>query len=301
MYDIVFMGTPDFAVPALEALAHDPARRYRLLLVCTRPNAASARGKTLLPSPVRVAAEALGIPLTHDPTTLPPCDFIVVAAYGAILSPELIAHPRHGCINIHASLLPRWRGAAPIQRAILAKDTQMGVSIMRVVYELDAGPYCAQQALQAGEKSVPSLTSELARSGARLLVQTLPLIAKGQVHWVEQEPALVTYAAKIAKGELALNPELSAANNLRRIRASTPQAPARCHLCGRSVTVLEAHAFPSLGGAPGTVVLAHKRLFLTTAEGAFELLSLKPDGKQAMSAAAFSAGLRDAPLTWSAL
>jgi methionyl-tRNA formyltransferase len=340
MYDIVFMGTPEFAVPALEALALDKAGRYRVAQVYTRPNAASGRGKALLPSPVRLAAERLRIPVV-TPTAaegclqLPPCDFAVVSAFGMILTPELLAQPRYGFVNIHASILPRWHGAAPIQRAILAGDTQVGVSIMRVVWELDAGDFCAQATIEIREKDAPTLGSELSHLGAELLVEALPAIAEGTAQWTVQDPALVTYAAKVAKHEVALGPELNVVDNIRRVRASTPQAPARCSICGRNVTVLgvrqssvgtnscrgdhrspgpamtkhppirsgagSSHAATTPEIAPPAVLIVDKRLFLSAVDGIFEVTLLKPDGKQAMSAEAFSTGLRDAPLVWAAL
>ncbi|MDR1422274.1 MAG: methionyl-tRNA formyltransferase [Coriobacteriales bacterium] len=318
MYDIVFMGTPHFAVPALEALVADAAGRFRVILACTRPDAVSGRGTARVPSPVHVAAKRLGVPVATpiskaELAVLPElaaCDFIVVSAYGMVLSHEILAAPRCEVINIHASLLPRWRGAAPIQRALLAGDEQLGVSIMRVVYELDAGAVCAQAAIAVGEKDAPTLADELSRTGARLLADTLPQIASGQARWMEQDSALITYADKVAKVELHLDPALSAAQNIRRVRASTPQAPARCVICGRAVTVLEVQAVEQDGGAEqmeregtesGQVRTEEGHLLLTAADGIFELVTLKPDGKQAMSARAFSTGLRGAFGTWAAL
>ncbi|MDR2587550.1 MAG: hypothetical protein LBC23_04745, partial [Coriobacteriales bacterium] len=246
--NIVFMGTPAFAVPALEALASE---RFSVRLVFTRPDAASARGKALLPSPVRLAAENLGIPVVtprsfyafagdaeHSSERVPlfdvygkrivdaellahiaaiDPDFIVVAAYGMVLPPQVLELPRFGCINTHASLLPRWRGAAPIQRAILAGDEQLGVSIMRMEEGLDTGAYCAAATTRAAGKNARELTGELAQMGADLLVDALPRIADGSAEWAEQDESLVTYADKVAKQELALDPADSALTNLRKV------------------------------------------------------------------------------------
>jgi methionyl-tRNA formyltransferase len=207
--------------------------------------------------------------------------------------------PRLGCINIHASLLPRWRGAAPIQRAILAGDEQLGVSIMRMEEGLDTGAYCAVATTPAAGKDARELTDELAQLGANLLVDALLRIADGSAEWVEQDESKVTYADKVAKRELVLDPADSALTNLRRILASTPQAPARCVLCGRPATILEARPYGSGPVLPaGSAALINKQLVLATVDGAFEVIALKPDGKKEMSAAAFAAGIREPQNGW---
>ncbi|MDR2196540.1 MAG: methionyl-tRNA formyltransferase [Coriobacteriales bacterium] len=315
MHELVFMGTPEFAVPTLEALASDSLSGLRVSLVVTRPDAVSGRGSALLPSPVRAAAERLGLPVITPASctdiSLPPCDLVVVAAFGMILAPTLLAWPRLGCVNVHASLLPRWRGAAPIQRALLAGDAKTGVSIMRLEEGLDSGAVCAQAAVEIGKKDALALGTELAHLGADLLIATLPGIIGGTARWVEQDPADVSYAAKVSKHELALRPELSARDNVRRVRASTPRAPARCRIGGRSVTVVSARCVVGVAevaeaAAVATVaavaaVATTPRLLLPTADGIFEVISLKPDGKQVMGAAAFMAGLRTRAVTWEAL
>lgn len=317
------MGTPDFAVPVLEALAAD--ERNRITLVLTRPDAASGRGKTLLPSPVRARAEALGLPIATPtslcdfrlplsadaagcsaPSSVAVPDFIIVAAFGLILPKALLALPRYGCINVHASLLPRWRGAAPIQRALLAGDERAGVSIMRMEAGLDTGAFCATASTEIGEKGAAELTAELAQLGARSLAAVLPALVAGTAEWVEQDESQVTYAEKLLKSELTLDPSLCATDNIRRIRASTPQAPARCTLCSKPVTVLEVRRVcqemrsPNTP-EPGTVLFEGKHLYLCAKDDFFELVSLKPDGKKEMAAGAFCAGLRDPNLSWSKL
>jgi methionyl-tRNA formyltransferase len=301
---VVFFGTPAFAVPALEALA----AQHEVCAVFTRPDAVSGRGKTLVPSPVRVAAEQLSIPV-HAPRSLvaeeegeagvagespvatlvnAAPDIAVVAAYGLILPVSVLELPRLGCVNIHASLLPRWRGAAPLQRALLAGDEELGVCVMRMEKGLDTGPYCATAATPAGEKGLQQLTHELAVLGAQALVGALPAIADGTAAWVAQDERMATYAEKVQKSELVLQQSDTVDVNLRRVRASSPQAPARCVVEGRPVTVLEA----------GTCSLATtgpcrpRRLAFRCADGELEICMLKPDGKKAMSAEAFLAGLR---------
>ena len=305
---IVFMGTPDFAVPSLRALAaaHDVA------LVLTRPDAVRSRGKKLEPSPVKAAALELGLPVLEakrmepevvDALRAARADVFCVAAYGCILPDEVLTMASLGCVNVHASLLPRWRGAAPIQRAILAGDAEAGVSIMRIGHGVDTGAYCAQASCSVAGKSADELTSELAELGAGLLLEVLPELAAGTVSWTEQDEALVTHAAKIQKAELRLDPAASAADNERRALASSDAAPARCMLAGKPVRVLAARVAPVSGAvlAAGELAIQGGRVLLGCGEGALEVLELKPDGKRAMDAAAWAAGQRGAAVTWEAL
>ena len=305
---IVFMGTPDFAVPSLRALAaaHDVA------LVLTRPDAVRSRGKKLEPSPVKAAALELGLPVLEakrmepevvDALRAARADVFCVAAYGCILPDEVLTMAPLGCVNVHASLLPRWRGAAPIQRAILAGDAEAGVSIMRIGHGVDTGAYCAQASCSVAGKSADELTSELAELGAGLLLEVLPELAAGTVSWTEQDEALVTHAAKIQKAELRLDPAASAADNERRALASSDAAPARCMLAGKPVRVLAARVAPVSGAvlSAGELAIQGGRVLLGCGEGALEVLELKPDGKRAMDAAAWAAGQRGAAVTWEAL
>ena len=319
------MGTPAFAVPILEALIE----RHQMLAVYTRPDAISGRGTSLRPAPIKELALRHEIPvltprsfyayspdgfllrdaggqrivdadLVSQLQEMAP-DFVIVAAYGHILPQAILDVPRYGCINVHASLLPHWRGAAPIQRALLAGDESQGVSIMRMEEGLDNGDFCAFASTATDEKDLSQLTVELGQLGARALIEALPQIASGSAVWIRQDETQATYAAKIAKDELWLTPQLSALDNLRRVRASSQQAPARCTIAGKQVTVLAARLDPSV--APelidatytahnAAVVYTHKRLFLDTADGLLEILELKPDGKRKMSAVAFASGIK---------
>ena len=299
---VVFMGTPDFAVPSLEALAE----RHEVALVLTRPDAVRGRGKALVPSPVKARALELGLPVLETSRMTPEAldvlraaaaDVFCVAAYGCILPDEVLTMAPGGCVNVHASLLPRWRGAAPIQRAILAGDAETGVSIMRIGHGVDTGAYCAQASTPVGEKGTEELTAELARLGAELLMDTLPSVLDGTAAWVEQDEALVTHAAKIAKAELALDPTDAARENALRVQASGDTAPARCVVAGRGVRVCAAQAAEK-DVAPGAVTVGHGRVWLGCADGALELLRVKPDGKREMEASAWAAGLRGDGLTW---
>ena len=299
---VVFMGTPDFAVPSLEALAE----RHDVALVLTRPDAVRGRGKALVPSPVKARALELGLPVLETSRMTPEAldalraaaaDVFCVAAYGCILPDEVLTMAPGGCVNVHASLLPRWRGAAPIQRAILAGDAETGVSIMRIGHGVDTGAYCAQASTPVGEKGTEELTAELARLGAELLVETLPSVLDGTAVWVEQDEALVTHAAKIAKAELALDPVDAARENALRVQASGDTAPARCAVAGRGVRVCAARSVEK-DVAPGVVTVEHGRVWLGCADGALEILRVKPDGKREMEASAWAAGLRGDGLTW---
>ncbi len=302
---VVFMGTPKLAADILVEIA----QQHEVVCVYTRPDAVRGRGAKLEPSSVKAAAERLGIPVrtatslrdaeeqAHLAELVP--DAICVAAYGCILPREVLEIPRYGCLNVHASLLPRWRGAAPIERAILAGDEQTGVCIMRMEEGLDTGPYCVRRATEVEGKSAAELTDELANLGARALLTGLSIVEQGGAEWTFQDDAAATYAEKVAKDELYPDPAEPAAAMVRKVLASSEAHPARAVIAGRSATV-ERVALPDDeraaalcdGLEQGAVRFAAKRLFLGTGDGAVEVLSLKPDGKRSMDARAFAAGIQ---------
>ena len=302
---VVFMGTPAFAVPSLDVLlgSHDCAAVY------TRPDAAAGRGRRITASAVKLRALEVGVPIEQPATLRDPAaievlrafdaDVIVVAAYGAILPREVIDMPRLGCVNVHASLLPRWRGAAPIQRAILAGDEFAGVSIMRMEEGLDTGPWCSQASTRIDGKSALGLTAELAALGAHVLGATLPLIAAGKCMWEPQDDGAATYAAKLRAADVALEPGLSAETAWRRVRASGPSAPCRALVDGRRITVLTARPAPAT--IPVASVSTDGELVLGLADGALLIETLVPEGRSAMRAADWLRGARLAPDShWSA-
>ena len=301
---LVFMGTPSFAVPTLEMLA----RHHEVVAVFARRDAASGRGRTLRPSAVKQVAGKLGIPI-HQPDTLRDAhvqeelrrlspDAIVVAAYGLILPKEVLDIPSNGCLNVHGSLLPRWRGAAPVQRAILAGDEKTGVSIMRMEEGLDTGPYCVTASTDVAEKTAEELTEELAQIGAELMQQALTLIAEDGCRWVRQDDSAATYAEKIGKQDVALHSALTVDEAMRRVRASSDQAPARLSIAGRGLTVLDAHASDSPVG-PSSVCCSKTSLFLGFSDGSIEATRIKPDGKAPMAGCDWVRGARLAePLGW---
>ena len=303
---IVFMGTPSFSVPSLKKLA----AAYELALVLTRPDAVRSRGKKLEPSPVKEAALELGLPVLEAKRMTPEvldalraaqADVFCVAAYGCILPDEVLTMAPLGCVNVHASLLPRWRGAAPIQRCILAGDEKTGVSIMRIGHGVDTGDYCAQASCTVEGKTADELTAELAELGGDLLVQMLPALADGSVTWTVQDESLVTHAAKIEKAEMRLDPAESALANVRRVLASSDAAPARCEVAGKPVRVLRAVRVEGKSLQAGSYEVAGKRVMLGCADGAIELIEVKPDGKRAMDASAWAAGLQAKQGAWGKL
>lgn len=300
---VLFMGTPNFAVPSLEALD----KNFEVVAAVTRPDAVRGRGKKLVPSPVKVAAQEREIPVIETSRITPEVlaqlkdlapDVICVAAYGALLPDSVMEIAP--TVNVHGSLLPRWRGAAPIQRAILAGDERAGVSIMQVVHELDAGDYSLTGSVEIADKPAPLLMDELAQLGADLLVDALKTMEGGTLEWHAQDESLVTYAQKIAKQEMALDPALTAADNARKVQASMDAAPSRAVVAGKALRVLGARVSRQPEAVePGRVALVHKALLLGCSDGALELLEVKPDGKREMDAAAWARGLHDVTnATW---
>lgn len=299
---IIFMGTPDFAVPSLAAL--DEA--FDVVEVVTRPDAVRSRGKKLEPSAVKAEAAKLGLPvleakrmteetIEHFRSLSP--DIIVVAAFGCILPDAVLTLAPLGCINVHASLLPRWRGAAPIQRAILAGDERAGISIMKLVHHLDAGDYCRQASVPVGTMGDMELTQALGELGARELVPALKEIEAGTAQWTKQDESLVTFAPKVTKAEMRLDPADSAAQNLHRVQASSDAAPARLTVSGKGLRIMKAESADA-PVAQGKVELAGGKVLFGCAEGAFAALSVKPDGKREMAASAWARGQHADELTW---
>ena len=313
----VFMGTPEFALGALEALAQAPF--IEIVCAFTRPDAVSGRGKKLVPSPVAAWCEEHGIPVVKTKTVRTDemksalaqahADVFCVAAYGAILPTDVIEMPRLGCFNVHASVLPQGRGAAPMQRALLTGDEPLGYSIMRIEEGLDSGPYCRQGSVEAGERTYAEVSAEISHLGGAALVDVMRDLACGIAPaWVEQDDAAATHADKIDKSEVLLDPSVPAQVNMRRVQASGDAAPARCNIDARGVRVCRAHVFDAEELcqldeplAAGEVVVWHKRLLLGCAQGVLEVVEVKPDGKRAMLGSEFAASVRGKRGNWEAL
>ena len=246
---VAFAGTPEFALPVLEALcAH-----HELIGVLTQPDRPRGRGRKLAFGAVKSAALARGLPLAQPPTLRSPAgraaleawepDVLVVVAYGLLLPPEVLRLPRHGCLNVHASLLPRWRGAAPIQRAILAGDAQSGVSVMQMDAGLDTGPVLLRQPYAlAPEETGGSLHDALAALGAQAILETLRGVAAGTLKARAQPAEGVTYAAKIEKSEARIHWSAAAPAIERQVRAFNPWPVAETTLGGEQLRIYTASA-----------------------------------------------------------
>ena len=297
---LIFAGTPEFAAKALQALL---AAGHEVVLVLTQPDRPAGRGMTLQASAVKKLALAHGIPVSQperlkDPATHEPiraacaergAELMVVAAYGLILPQAVLDLPRRGCINIHASLLPRWRGAAPIQRAIEAGDAQTGITIMQVEAGLDTGPMLLAEAVDIDARdSAATLHDRLAELGARLVVTALARF--DDLVPVVQPDAGVTYARKIDKAEARLDWSQPAALLVHKVRAFNPFPGAVVNLAGEPVKVWRGDAVAA-GGRPGQVLAANTAgIVVACGEGALRLTELQKPGGRRVSAADFLHG-----------
>ena len=300
-----FAGTPPFATTALAAIID---AGFEVSLVLTRQDAAKGRGMKLAPSAVKLLAQAQGIAVSQparlkDETvqgelTALPLDVLVVAAYGLIVPVALLAWPRYGCLNIHASLLPRWRGAAPIARAVLAGDTRSGISIMQMDAGLDTGPVVTTSVIPiAPRDTAQDLHDRLAAAGATLIVETLGTLARDRRLIAVPQPADgATYANKIERSEAMIDWSQSAAAIDRKIRAFNPYPAAQTMLAGEPLKIWEAEPAAGRFGAAGHVVQADARgIVVACGDGAILVRELQRAGARRLSAAAFLAGHPFAP------
>lgn len=289
---IIFMGTPDFSVPTLRALH---AAGHDIIAVYSQPPRRAGRGKQLQPTPVHRAAEELGLEVRH-PASLrdaeAQADFLaldadaaVVVAYGLILPLPVLQAPRLGCFNVHASLLPRWRGAAPIQRSILSGDPVTGITIMQMEQGLDTGPMLARARLQVEDRTSGELHEVLADIGAKLMVETLA--DTDHLRPEPQEEREANYAAKIDKGETRLDWHKPAELLERETRAFAPFPGCWFELDGERIKLLRAHVI-GVNGAPGTVLDAD--FTIACGDASLRPVTLQRAGKPAMSAADFLRG-----------
>ncbi len=296
---IIFMGTPDFAVPALRAL-HDAG--HDVVCVYTQPPRPAGRGKRLMPSPVQAAAEELGVPVCSPVSLRNPQaqaefaalngDVAVVAAYGLILPQAVLDAPAHGCLNIHASLLPRWRGAAPIHRAVMAGDTETGVTIMQMEAGLDTGPMLLKVTVPVGRKTTGALFDELGAAGAAAMVEVLADLAAFPPE--AQDDAAAIYAPKIDKAEAKIDWSAPAEMIERLVRGLAPFPGAWFELEGERVKLLLAEVVAA-SGAPGLVL--DDDFAIACGNGAIRPLRLQRAGKPAMERSEFLRGRAVAPGT----
>ena len=290
---IIFMGTPEFAVPTLQALV-DAA--HEVVCVYTQPpRPGGRRGRELTPSPVQKRAEDLGIEVRH-PTSLKSAeeqarfaaleaDVAVVAAYGLILPQAVLDAPEHGCLNVHASILPHWRGAAPIHRAIMAGDPVTGVTIMQMEAGLDTGPMLAFARTPVEDKTTGELTEELAEIGAQLMVGTL--IDLAALHPLEQDEDKASYAPKIDKSEARIDWSRTADEVVRQVHGLSPFPGAWFEWDGDRVKLLRAE---TVDGAGATGEVLDDRLAIACGEGALRPLELQRAGKPKMDLDTFLRG-----------
>ncbi|KMM75415.1 methionyl-tRNA formyltransferase [Xanthomonas sp. NCPPB 1128] len=303
---LVFAGTPDFAVPSLRAAA----QRHEVIAVYTQPDRPAGRGRGLTPSPVKLEAVARGIPVLQPQTLRTPetlqalralqPDLIVVVAYGLILPKAVLAIPTHGCWNVHASLLPRWRGAAPIQRAIEAGDSETGVCLMQMEAGLDTGPVLLSQRTPIGaDETGGQLHDRLAALGAQVLADGLGLLRAGLRPVAQPQPeAGVTYAQKLDKAQARLDWQQPAAQLARQVRAFDPWPVAEAMLAGERVRVRGAIPLDlAHGQPPGTVLTASKQgIDIACGQGALRLRVLQREGGKAITAADYLNARRDLPV-----
>jgi len=293
------MGTPDFAVPGLRALIET----QQVVGVVTQPDKPAGRGKQLRPSPVKVVATEAGIPI-YQPKSLKSeaaaaplrqwqPEVIVVAAFGQILRPHLLDLPPFGCLNIHASLLPRWRGASPIQHALLAGDDETGVCLMQMDVGLDTGPVfvCEATPISAQDTAV-SLHDRLAHMGANLLMRHLDGILEGHIQSRAQNNDLATYAPLIKKEDGRLDWHKTSRELERQVRAMTPWPGAYTTWQGAQLKILAARLVDGRlpQGSPGHITLVDDRVVARTLDGGLELIKVQMAGKKALSISDFLRG-----------
>ncbi len=293
---IIFAGTPDFSVPPLRALLASP---HELVGVYTQPDRPAGRGRKLSPSPVKEVALDAGIAVYQpanfkqadavDELVALDADLMVVVAYGLLLPKAVLDAPRLGCVNIHASVLPRWRGAAPIQRAVLAGDAVSGVTIMQMEEGLDTGPmYLIEEVPLAADETGGSLHDRLSVLGAEALMKALPGILDGTLPARPQDDAASCYAKKLNKAEAVIDWNGSAADIERQVRAFNPWPVAQTQFEDANLRVWRAHAVNGVGGSPGLVMNATRNgIDVATGEGLLRITELQLPGKRAMSAGDF--------------
>jgi methionyl-tRNA formyltransferase len=299
---VAFAGTPEFALPALGALAASP---HCLVGVLTQPDRPSGRGRRILPSPVKLAAQSYGVPVAQ-PARLrgdeglaalrawhP--DALVVVAYGLILPPEVLELPRFGCINIHASLLPRWRGAAPVARAILAGDVETGITIMSMDAGLDTGPIVLARSLNIDRAATTgSLQQELAALGAAALLEAMQEIEAGNARPRPQAAGAATYAPKVQKSEALIDWRASAMAIERQVRAFNPWPITETRWAGEPLRIHAARAVipgehAANGREAGTVIaLEQKEIWVACGEGSLAITELQRPGRRRLGAAEFA-------------
>ncbi len=295
-FRVIFMGTPKFSIPVLEAI-HES--EHKLVTVYTQPPKKKFRGKKLLPSPIHQLAERLNIPVRF-PNSLDDQEFdfikslnpdiVIVVAYGKIIPSKFLNLLKIDFINAHASILPRWRGAAPIQRAIMNMDNETGISIMKVVSELDAGPVMKVAKIKIKEDSnFQEINEKISSLAASTIIESLKILESKKEKFVPQDSTKATYAKKIKKSESKINWNDKAKNIIAKINALYPNPGSWFELNGRRIKVIKARE-AIIKGAPGEII--SENLIIGCLENSIQILTLKKEGKKEMSVTEFLKGNR---------
>lgn len=296
------MGTPDFAVPVLEKLS----KNFQIIGVITQPDRPSGRGRQLVPPPVKGAAEALNLEIfqpldVNSQSSLDLIkswnpDLITVAAFGQILSPNLLALPHYGCLNVHASLLPRWRGASPINAAILHNDSVSGVTIMRMAEGLDDGPILTQESTSIqSHETAGSLSERLSAIGADLLVKTIPLYISGDIQPLSQDQSNITYAHLLKRGDGLLDFNQAAEQLARKVRAYSPWPGTYTYWNDQRLIIHRAQAINVTSPGSGVFTRYERLPAVGTGEGLLVLNILQQAGKRKNTGKEFLHGSADWP------
>ncbi|PZD93249.1 methionyl-tRNA formyltransferase [Paenibacillus sambharensis] len=302
---IIFMGTPEFAVPSLHSLVDNG---YEVVAAVSQPDRPKGRKKVLAPTPVKEAAQARGIPVLQPQRMRSPeavaelaefePDLIVTAAYGQILPRAVLDLPRLGCINVHGSLLPKYRGGAPIQRSIINGEAVTGVTIMYMAEGLDTGDMISRVEVPIRDEDTSgTMFEKLSRAGAALLLETLPSIVDGTAKAVPQDDAEATYAPNLTREDERIDWTRSAREIFNQVRGLVPMAGAFTYYNGDVLKVWESRALDKQAAlAPGTIAeVSASSLIVQTGEGMLELLQVQPAGKKAMPASEWLKGTRPEP------
>ena len=296
---IAFMGSPKFSVPSLEVLAGI----YPIVGVVTQPDRGAGRGRKIRQSAVKVWSSENGLPIMQPRRIKNPeaiehlkdwtPDLIVVAAFGQILPKEVLERPKWGCLNVHASLLPRWRGAAPVQASILHGDTETGITIMKMDAVLDTGPVLTQHPTPIDpQETGGQLADRLSELGASLLLETIPSYLEGAIKPTEQDHTKATYAPMLKKSDGVLDFALTAEELARQVRAFEPWPGSFFIWNGKRIVVRKAHAIPDPEGPIGVISQVEELPAVTTPQGSLVLDILQPSGRKAMTGDAFMRGAR---------
>lgn len=297
---VVFMGSPDFALPTFDLLRQN----YEVCAAVTQPDRVGGRGRKVRQSAVKQRALTESIPLIQPDSlresnvqqeliALHP-DLIVVAAFGQIIPPNLLNLPKHGCLNVHASLLPRWRGAAPVQAAILAGDALSGVTIMFMDEGLDTGPILTQRETPIGDSDTGGVLSDrLSLMGAELLIESIPGFIQGDIVPRSQDPTQATYASMLKKSDGLIDPDHSANRLARQVRAYTPWPSSFFYWRENRIVVHAAAAHASQGPQHGRVIEVDGQPAISTSAGSLILQRIQPAGKREMAALEFINGAPD--------